>query len=116
MNDIYNFMVEWDWFLDIQWEWDRFFYVQKPGNMRFNLVSTHRAFGCPKKFESTHIACSLSDAPYCRLTCTLEERHLIESESRALRYGVAPNCILHFPHPNCLYETFLSESLHETSD
>jgi hypothetical protein len=69
------------------------------------------------KFESTPFACRLEDVPYCRLTCSLEERYLIENESLATLYGAAPGQCIYIDHPDSLYEashfetdTFLSSA------
>jgi hypothetical protein len=94
------------------WEW--FLYLHKD-NLALALADAYRTFGYPERFESTPLACSLDDAPYCRLACSLDERNLYERENHGTRYGAEPTGLLYCPHPLSLYEAFLiDDDLHST--
>jgi hypothetical protein len=87
------------------WEW--FLYLHKD-NLALALADAYRTFGYPGRHESTPFACSLDDAPYCRLTCGIDQFRY-QHEARTWFYGTADRGLPYCPHPLSLYETFFTD-------
>lgn len=73
----------------------------------------YQQHGQPGLYPASALACSLDDAPYSRLTCSLSERNLINPESWAHLYGAMPGEFMLISHPSCLYTSAIASLLDE---